>query len=522
MTTCFGELYTPPERNFENALVALNSLQSNVSTIAAWTASRKDGTIDWKEEVMHHVNAVGINLSELSVIHVAGTKGKGSTCAFVESIIRSSGHRTGLYTSPHLIDVRERIRIDGKILDKEQFASQFWFVWDKLAAARTEKFPTLPPFFRFITLLAFRIFEISKLDACIIEVGIGGRTDATNVFTHPATTGITSLGYDHMNVLGNTLPEIAFEKAGIMKLASPAFSVAQLPEAMQVIEDRARDVGAPLVVPPPLETFFPSGITLGLNGVHQKSNAALAIALSQAWLHSSPNSKFKPSSPISPPYLPSVNNYNVLSSSPLPPFIAKGLTSCRWAGRAQIFQIPEHTNMTFYVDGAHTAESTEACADWFNSCLVSSSTSTSSSSSSISSTSTNSSPSFTNSLNVIVFHCGRGRNPGTLLEPITQHSNLKFDKAIFTTFSIFPNTAATLTKILYNDNDPQWQKQIGEKWQELSGMKPEACELHSCVAEGVDSLKTLAKQNPSTRINVLVTGSLYLVGAVLQVCKVDV
>eukprot|EP00026_Physarum_polycephalum_P006160 Phypoly_transcript_06201.p1 GENE.Phypoly_transcript_06201~~Phypoly_transcript_06201.p1 ORF type:complete len:486 (+),score=72.23 Phypoly_transcript_06201:30-1487(+) len=465
MCALFSELYSPPERNFETALVALNSLQSNAATIAAWTASRRDGTFDWKQEMMHHINAVGIKLDTLSVIHVAGTKGKGSTCAFVESILRASGHRTGLYTSPHLIDVRERIRIDGKAVTKEFFSEQFWLVWDKLAAGRNEKFPSLPPFFRFITLVAFRIFEISKIDASIVEVGIGGRTDATNVFDNPVVTGISSLGFDHMNVLGTTLPEIAFEKAGIMKCGVPAFTVPQLPEALDVIEERARTVEASLCVTTPLEKYYPHGITLGLNGVHQQYNAALAIALSQVWLMSSPKSKLRPPTTD---YNPKTNNYvTSLVHSSLPPYFAQGLADTKWAGRAQTIRLPDHPNLTIYVDGAHTPESTEVCAEWFASSLDQPiSSPTPQPTTTISDTKTSST---TNEkvLNIFVFHCGRGRAPATLLKPITSHPRLKnaFEVAIFPTFAIF-NTAATLTKILYNDNDPAWQKQIVQTYQE--------------------------------------------------------
>lgn len=539
MCAQFGELYAPSERNFETALIALNSLQSNAATIAAWTASRKDGTFDWKQEMLHHINAVGIDLKALSVIHVAGTKGKGSTCAFVESILRASGHRTGLYTSPHLIDVRERIRVDGKSVEKEIFAENFWLVWDKLAAARCDKFPSLPPFFRFITLIAFRIFEISKVDASIIEVGIGGRTDATNVFETPVVTGISSLGFDHMNVLGNTLPEIAFEKAGIMKTGIPAFTVPQLPEALQVIEERAGVVEAPLCVTPPLEQYYPQGTVLGLNGIHQQYNAALAIALSQVWLTSSPNSKLQTAKlqtaklqPTAPDYNPRKNNYLASFAHPsLPLFFTQGLADTKWAGRAQILRLPDHPNLTLYVDGAHTPESAEVCAEWFASSLDKTpptlpSTPSHFPANSFTSPSPSSTPSSTSqeAINVFVFHCGRGRTPATLLKPITSHPRLSsaFQHAVFPTFAIFPNTAATLTKILYNDNDPAWQKQIVQMWQDMSGMQEGSCQLHTCVADGIDSIKKIASSHPNSRVNVLVTGSLYLVGAVLQVCKVEV
>lgn len=154
----------------------------------------------------------------LRIIHVAGTKGKGSTCAFSEAILRECGFRTGLFTSPHLIDVRERFRIDGVDISEEKFLKYFWDCWDQLRDKVTEELP-MPGLFQFLTLLAFNIFTNEKVDVGIIEVGLGGTNDSTNVIKGPVVCGITSLGMDHMETLGDTLGEIASHKAGILKFS---------------------------------------------------------------------------------------------------------------------------------------------------------------------------------------------------------------------------------------------------------------------------------------------------------------
>ena len=171
-------------------------------------------------DAMHdYLARLQLDVSRLKVVHVAGTKGKGSTCTMVESILRTKGYRTALYTSPHLVDVRERIRINGALLPKEDFSRFFWEVHEQLrhtADAPSTRFPAMPGYFRFLTLLAFKVFLSLGVDVAVIEVGLGGRLDATNVVS-PLVCGITSLDYDHTNVLGNTLAEIAFEKAASLK-----------------------------------------------------------------------------------------------------------------------------------------------------------------------------------------------------------------------------------------------------------------------------------------------------------------
>lgn len=173
-------------------------------------------------------------------VHVAGTKGKGSTAAMIESILRSAHYRTGLYTSPHLHTFRERIRVDGEMISEEEVAAgieRIRPVADSLPQVTT---------FEIMTALAFDYFAARGVEFAILEVGLGGRLDATNVVL-PRVAVITSISYDHTAILGKTLAEIGREKAGIIKTGIPAVTSPQDPEALAVIRETARERNAPLV-----------------------------------------------------------------------------------------------------------------------------------------------------------------------------------------------------------------------------------------------------------------------------------
>ena len=175
-------------------------------------------------------------------VHVAGTKGKGSTCAMIASMLESSGYKVGLYTSPHLVDVRERIAINGQMISHADFARLV-----KEVEPIVMRMKPMPSYFEVMTAISFKHFANEKIGIAVIETGLGGRLDATNVIK-PEVTAITSISKDHMAQLGPTISRIAEEKAGIFKSGIPAISVVQDPEAEVVLQRVAAKVGAPLDV----------------------------------------------------------------------------------------------------------------------------------------------------------------------------------------------------------------------------------------------------------------------------------
>ena len=172
-------------------------------------------------------------------IHIAGTNGKGSTAAFVESILRCAGFRTGLNTSPHLERINERFRINGEEIGDEVFAETFTRIHSVIEELLAEgKLRAHPTYFECVTALAFEVFARQRVEFGVIEVGLGGRLDATNIIT-PVVSVITRIDFDHENFLGHSLREIAREKAGILKHGVPVVSTPQLPEAREVLLGRA-------------------------------------------------------------------------------------------------------------------------------------------------------------------------------------------------------------------------------------------------------------------------------------------
>src|SRR5205085_12097357 len=178
--------------------------------------------------------------STFRVIHVAGTNGKGSVCAMIDSICRARGYRTGLFTSPHLVTFRERIRVSGEMIFEEAVASGLTTIRDLIA-----NWDPHPTFFEVTTALALKHFSEAKIDVAILETGIGGRLDATNAIQSDVSV-ITPIDFDHEQWLGNTLAEIASEKAGIIKRGVPVVASPQRPEAEKVIRARAAECEAPL------------------------------------------------------------------------------------------------------------------------------------------------------------------------------------------------------------------------------------------------------------------------------------
>lgn len=187
------------------------------------------------------LDLLGNPQQHLQCVHIAGTKGKGSSCAMLASMLEANGYTAGLYTSPHLIDLSERIVINGQRIANNELTELF-----KLIAEQECHFEDGPlTFFEIMTAAAFKHFANQAVDIAVLETGLGGRLDCTTV-CNPLITGITGISLDHMNILGKDLPSIAREKAGIFKPGVPAISVTQEPEVAEVLKEEAERVGAPL------------------------------------------------------------------------------------------------------------------------------------------------------------------------------------------------------------------------------------------------------------------------------------
>lgn len=271
---------------------------------------------------------------KLRFIHVAGTNGKGSTCAMLESICRAAGLRTGLYTSPHLVAFSERIQVNRQPIPDDDIVRLVGQMMPLLEQFPQDQHPT---FFEVVTVLALLYFVEQGCDIVLWETGLGGRLDATNIVT-PLASVITNIQFDHQKWLGETLTSIAGEKAGIIKPGVPVITAARAPDALKVITETARQQEAPLmVVPPEAEQQAPlSGICLPLLGRHQRLNAATAIATIRV--------------------LASNGSLRISDQA-----LADGLSTVYWAGRLQLIErSPGHRLL---LDGAHNAAGTRSLVD---------------------------------------------------------------------------------------------------------------------------------------------------------------
>ena len=215
------------------------------------------------------LDALGWEPGGTRFLHVAGTNGKGSVCAMLDAVLRADGRRTGLFTSPHLVSFRERIRLDGAMIPEADVA-----VGLSRLRTLTAKWEQPPTFFELTTALALDWFRQRDAEVVVLETGLGGRLDATNVLARPAACVLTSIGLDHTGYLGNTLAAIAGEKAGILKPGVPAVSLPQLAEVYEVLVREAARVGAPLRF---ADRPLAADIRVSLPGSHQRANAALAL-----------------------------------------------------------------------------------------------------------------------------------------------------------------------------------------------------------------------------------------------------
>ncbi|KAK3287805.1 hypothetical protein CYMTET_4701, partial [Cymbomonas tetramitiformis] len=305
-----------------------------------------------------------------------------------------------------------------KPISKEKFLQHFWWCYGKAQKCFEEEGRSPPGYFKFLTLLAFRIFLAEKVDVLILEVGLGGRLDPTNVIGRPAVCGISSLGYDHTQFLGNTLTEIAREKAGIFKKGVPCYTVPQDPEAMASLAACADWMGEEfkLKLIQPLDSFRTldnAQARVGLAGDHQRENAALAVALCRTWaLRTSPSSDRV-----------TVREAQ-LDEGVLPAEYAAALVETTWPGRGQ--ELQAGPGLRFFLDGAHTVESLAACARWYGSAGAGTVLEAPPSAAG--------EPTAAPTTRVLVFNCTEDRDPEALLSCLARHLRelrIHFHHAIF-------------------------------------------------------------------------------------------
>eukprot|EP00930_Biecheleria_cincta_P046243 TRINITY_DN31893_c0_g2_i1.p1 TRINITY_DN31893_c0_g2~~TRINITY_DN31893_c0_g2_i1.p1 ORF type:complete len:595 (-),score=90.85 TRINITY_DN31893_c0_g2_i1:42-1736(-) len=550
-----------PNRDFASALSALRSTISVGDALTASAARRRDTVHDMQQ----YVSRCGLDaaLRRMRFVHVAGSKGKGSTCVMVDSLLRKNRQlkapKIGLYTSPHLVSVVERIRIDGMPISEADFANAFWSIWECLERADCSSqcsMPQFPGYFKFLTLVALRAWEDAHVEIGVVEVGMGGRFDATNVLP-PASViacGVNTLELEHTRVLGNTLRQIAWEKGGILRARSDWlgkcawFTVPQDDEAMQSLKECAQEARGCLTIITPLSPT--QSREFGLLGDEKAAgiNAALAIALARAAA-----SRFQRATTtfdidclcMIPPWnqikehVRSLTNHSEETMEVLPSLEeAKTLQSTTWPGRAHRFKSPDWQAVTFFIDGAHTDASMSACVRWFDRAWRDEAARESSA--------------IGRKIphrRVLLFSCGHEKNPVSLLRTLLAADRDRFDVAIFCLpnesrpSKEAPPTAAELLKhrvdedtiasaasmvtdMINTENNSHgslafWPQTLAIVFAALLHQQckdqAQAIGIHSILATSsvTDALAHLRTTSCQPTL-ALATGSLYLVGGVLE------
>jgi folylpolyglutamate synthase len=348
--------------------------------------------------------------------------------------------------------------------------------------------------------MALHAYTKEGVDSAVIECGIGGEFDSTNILTKPTVTAVTSLGIDHTAMLGSTLPEIAWHKAGIFKKGSVAFTAPQKEEALAVLRDRAAEKGATLHVLDIHPHLANNKIKLGLSAEFQKINASVAIAAAAAHLRALGHI--------------SVPDPTTSAHIQLPPEFVRGLEAVRWAGRCEVRR---EKNVAWHIDGAHTLESIEVTARWFAE-QIASATAT---------------PSQSNVPRILVFN-QQTRDANALAKAlyaalqsgITSGSTSPFTHVIFTTNQTF-NEGSKPDLMSMNNNQKDIdtlavQKALAHTWSEIDGTA-EVLVLRT-IEDAIDRARAVARSyaqdaGADAEVMVLITGSLHLVGGALEVLE---
>ncbi|KAI1187657.1 FolC bifunctional protein [Nemania serpens] len=558
-------------RTYDSALAHLAALQSNRAITSLFTppslpasSSSSTGTQDLNAlaipEMLAWLQRGGVAQDDIAAklrcVHVAGTKGKGSVCAYLTALLargdeetRAAAGKVGTYTSPHLVSVRERIAIDGAPISRALFARYFFEVWDacteaaraELVARRAEKQdgegeeiseeelqgPSTKPFyFRFLTIVALRAFLGEGVRSAVIECGIGGEYDSTNVLPATSITAsvVTQLGIDHVGMLGRTLPEIAWHKAGVCKAGRKCFTrrlggkgdAETTERTMHVLRQRASERGATLVEVEDADVERWGGVSAGgkepgsLEGEFQKYNQALAVLAAREHLRvlASVDSN---ASRIQDTITATTTVTNETLDD-IPPSFTSALQHARLRGRCETRE-DEHAPITWLIDGAHTAESLTEVARWFVGKInrdASSKTKT-----------------------ILVFN-QQDRDAAKLISGLLGDINAAvqgsgeeagghiFTHAIFTRNDLEPRVVSTNTnETTEPERDLSVQRAAAAALNAISPSTPTS--VLDNVADTVEEVRALASRqsDDGRRTMVLVTGSLHLVGAFLRTLEPD-
>lgn len=395
--------------------------------------------------------------------------------------------------------MRERIQINNEPISQQLFSKYFFDVWDRLSAVGDG---SKPVYFRFLTLVAFHAFLQEHVETAIIECGIGGEYDSTNVFTSPTVTAVTTLGIDHVGMLGNTVEEIAWHKAGIFKRGASAFTVPQPALAMEVLRERARAKSVDLQCVDRHPQIASGDIKLGLAADFQKSNASLAVAICRAHLFQLGHKPFAKATRE--------------AVQELPIEFKRGLELVKWPGRCEK-RSDGRSRVIWHLDGGHTLESIEVAGQWYAEEMQKEQ------SSELREMKGKGTP------RILIFNQQTRDATGlarALFKTLSEALGPKpFTHVIFTTNITFKELGYKPDLIAVNNNDEdvrtmRIQKELARVWTELDG--DAEIQVTATIEEAVEIARGVAKQSDDRKdgmVMCLVTGSLHLVGGALEVLE---